>query len=490
MRRTARALLAASLLACALPRCRAEEPEPPPPEPPRFLVDRLAAGVEVGWFSSDELEYLTRIHFDFPFFVARHKGLYVRGNLASSISEVEQRKVFRLDVEDADYLFEAGARDYLSPAIAIAAFAGQQGSETLDGPGSARARYVGFGAQSSSFPRPGGESRFDWKLDLARVFETQETDADWMVRGDALWDAVRLQRSAIGLDLSFDALIDNGDWETDWWVGPRWSFDLANGIRTSLFARWLHSRNPLGVGATGLHVGFSYSEGAYRGPREGRFPDVHGVLAAGYGDERSPATLDVRSILPPFTIAQRPSRAVIGVEANTMVGTGPDEAWYDLSGGVETELTPVLVASAAVRHRSYHVMAADAGPARDINSLQVLVMSSGWDFSDRTPGRLIPHKLTWPGRVDWVAGPSWLISTSLESDPRWLGTAGARWSFPAGSKVQPFILAWGDFGEASRARAAAGVALPIDMTISAEYRRETLLTGRNHSASLMVSLYY
>ena len=466
-------------------------PQTPPPEPPAFLVDRLAAGVSASWYSSDSLRYLTRVHFDFPFFVARHKGLYVRGALSSSISRIENRKYFRLEVEDVDYLFEAGARDYLTPRVAVAIFAGQQGSDNLDRAGSAHARYLGLGAQSSTFPRPGGASRFDWNLNVGSVLQTQQIDAHWMVRGDALWDALRLEHSSVGLDLSFDSLIEAGRWETDWWSGPRWSFDLNNGIRASLFARYLHSRNPLGVGASGLQLGFSYAEGAYRGAHTGPFPDVRGILAAGYGDDRSPATLDVHAVSPPFHIAGRPSLIAIGVDANTLVGRGPDEAWYDLSGAVESEVSARLVASAGVRHRSFHVLGESSSASRDLNLLEAVVHSPGWDFSNRTPGSLVPEAVErWPGRVDWIAGASWVISSSLAADPRWLGSAGAQWTLPRLGRVQPFLLGSGDFGEVSRIRLAAGIALPIDMTITAEYRRESLLLTDRRTTGIVFSLYY
>src|SRR2546422_4599786 len=50
----------------------AQQPEPPqgseaalPPQPPvaspRFLIDRLAAGISFGWLSSESLRYLARI---------------------------------------------------------------------------------------------------------------------------------------------------------------------------------------------------------------------------------------------------------------------------------------------------------------------------------------------------------------------------------------------------------------------------------------------
>lgn len=465
-------------------------PPQPPVASPRFLIDRLAAGISFGWLSSESLRYLARIHFDFPFFVAQQKGIYVRGSLSSSISRIESAKIFRFQVEDVDYLFEAGTRDYLSSRVAVAAFVGQQGSENLDRPGSAWVRYVGLGAQSATFPRPGGGSRLDWNLNIGGVFQRQGIGGDWVARGDVLWDALRLRRSAVGADMSFDSLIFSRAWHSDWWLGPRWSFDLANGIRASLFAHYLHSGNPLGVGASGVQIGLNYAEGAYSGPREGTFPDVRGVLAAGFGKHRSPGTFDLQADFPPFLIKSRNALSFVDVDAETYVGSGPDNVLYKLTGGLEVELTPAIVAGGYLRHRSYHLLAQN-GSSRDINLLQTGLRSRGWDFSDRAPGHLLASPpARWPGAIAWSLGAAYVLSSSLVEEPRWIGDAGFRWDGPAARGCHPYLLASTDAGEVSQARAAVGLILPTDMTLSAEYRRDTLLRGQKDQLVLVLSLYY
>jgi hypothetical protein len=475
-------------------------PAPPPPKPSAFLVDRLAAGAYFAWLSSDSLRYLGRIHFDFPFFVARQKGLYVRGRLDASLSSIERERLLRFRVKDADYLFELGARDYLSSRTAVAAFVGQQGSENLDQPGSAWVRYAGLGAQSASFPRPGGENRLDWNLNVAPVIDQQSIDASWVVRADILWDAVRFRGSSLGLDVSMDTIVYEAPgkpthhWGNDWRFGPRWSFDLDNGIRASLFAQYLHSHNPLGVGASGTMLGFSYTEGAYRGPRQDRFPDVRGTLAAGLGDDRSPGTFLLEAYFPTFSLAGRPATALVAADANILAGRGPDNAFYILSAGVDLELPHDLVGGFFLRHRSYDVLGESGGESVDLNMVEAGVRTAGWNFSDRTPGQLVSSSGDgWPGSLEWTLGAAYILSSSLPGEePQWIGRGGIRWDLPAVRQgVVPYLLVSGDAGEVSRARAGVGLTLPVDMAVSAEYRRDNQIQGEDKDeVALVFTLYY
>lgn len=471
----------------------------PSGEQPRFLVDRLAAGASFGYFSADTLDFLAQIHFDFPFLVARQKGAYVRGSLSSSISSIQggissQSLSFR--VEDIDYLFEAGARDYLSSRIAVAAFLGQQGSENLDRPGSAWIRYAGLGAQSASFPRPGGDSTFDWNLELGAVLDETglSKDADWTLRGDVLWDALLLERSRLGLDLSFDSLVLSGDWRSDWRAGPRWSFDLSNGIRASLFAQYIHSRNPLGVGADGVQIGLNYSEGAYRaGGRSSSLPDVRGTLALGAGVDRYPSLFDVEAVMPPFTVWGRPSRVYVDLETNSLVGKGNDSFHFRTESGMDVSFTPSIVGGVSFEHRSYHRLAKETSNVSELNLLRAGVRSPGWEFSDRSPGRLIPDaRSRRPFRLEWLAQAEYLLSSTLRGNGGWLGHAGVRLDLPSpGVGFTPFVLADVERGAADTLRAGVGLTLPVDMTVSAEYRMEDQLRTRDKSETLLIfSLYF
>ncbi len=476
-----------------------ETPAPPAAQtPPRFFIDRLAAGGSFGYYTSDRLRYLSEIHFDFPFLVVRQQGAYLRGSLSSSISRINgflESDSLSFRVEDVDYDFEAGARDYLTPRIAIAAFLGQKGSENLDRPGSAWARYAGLGVQTATFPRPGGEKDFDWNLSVGKVFSRRglEKGADWRVEGDMLWDALRFEDSSVGLDLSFDSLVADGDWQSDWRSGPRWSFDLQNGIRASLFARYIHSRNPLGVGTSGWQFGLDYSEGAYRTPREGPFPDVRGRMEIGAGSDRSPAALRVESIFPPFHIAGRDSRILLSTEANSLVGRGPDTFQTNLGAGLAWDALDWMTAEGLFEHRGYHTLSEDIPFVAELNLISVEARSPGWEWEDRTPWRLDPRgSRAWPGSLAWHGRSGWLLSSTDSGRDRWSAGAGARWDLPEfAPEWRPFVIADAEFGASERRRYAIGIATPVEMTISAEYRSDHDLASADPTEYLLsVTLHY
>jgi hypothetical protein len=483
----------------------------PTREAPRYLLDRLAAGASLGYFDTHPGRILSRINFDFPFLVIRRKSLYVRGELQSSTvktGETIQLGSFTqaFQAQDLEYLFEAGARDYLNNRVAISAFVGQQGREELDRRGYAWLRYFGLGFESVGFPRPGGEHRFEWRLALGPSLQEAGSyvpvdggapvplKADAFVRGAFLLDLWRTKGYSIGLDVSIDTIFEGHHDLTEYRIGPRWTLPLQNGVRFALFSEYIHSGNPLGqAGLQGWNFGVKYAEGAYTGPRTQTLPDIRGVLALGTAWDRGFGRLDLDLSSPEFRIAARSARVFANLDANAVAGSGVDTLFYIATAGADVQVSPRIVLGADFYHRSNHGIGESAGGSTSVNMFQAIARTNGWDYADRSHGRLMPGPdVSWTDRIEGFLAPGYATDSSFENGTGLDLQAGLRVDLlPRSSSVVPFVRLFADWGGADLVEASAGITTRQNLAIEARYRRDEQYLGDEHSDTLLlVSLFF
>ena len=472
----------------------------PTREPRRYLLDRLAAGASVGYFNSEENRVLSEIHFDFPFLLLRQKSIYVRGALETSTVKTGDR--FDTDAFDAQaisYLIEGGIRDYLSNRVAIAAFVGLQGGQPLDGghdpllPGTASYRYVGFGIESAGFPRPGA-NRFEWRLAAGPTFAEEGVEGTFFVRGAFLWDILKTERWALGIDGSFDSLFDGSQGQTEYRVGPRWSLPLANGMRFALFAEWIRGQNPtLQIGQQGWNFGVRYQEGTYAGPRDSDLPDIRGVLTFGRGSDRGIGRFALDLYSPGFRLFGAPSWVFADLDANILGGTGTDTLYYIAVAGLEMQVAPRLVVGPRAYHRSNHTVGSGPTKAENLNIVQAALRTPGWDYADRIPGRLMPGPdARWYDRIEGIVAPGIVTGSTFTNARSWDVQAGARFDFMRRDrKIVPFARAFGEWGDVARREVSFGIATRQSLVLELQYRRDSQYLGDDdEDLFLMGSLFF
>jgi hypothetical protein len=472
----------------------AAAPTPGTPEPPAsgsgdasetaskaYLLDRLAAGASLGYYTSDNAQILSEMHFDFPFLVFRQKSVYVLGRIETqTVKTGSGIAADDFQAQDVNYLFEAGARDYLNNRIAIAAFVGQEGRKELDTPGSASVLYAGVGFESTGFPRPGGRERFEWRVAIGPTFDEEGVESDLLFKGAVLYDLWRGERSSVGIDGSFNSLFDGTQGQTEYRVGPRWTLPLPNGIRASLFAEWIRGRNPLLLeGSEGWDFGFKYDEGAYAGPHTMTLPDIRGVLLAGAGADHWISRFDLDLSSPEFRIAGASSRVFANLDANTRFGEGPDNLWYIASAGLLAEVIPRVQIGPVLYHRSNHTVDGDPTTPTDLNIVQFAACTPGWNYANRLPGRLMPETgATWFERIEAALIPGVVTSSDLDDASSWDLQAGVRVDLTSREgPVTPFVRAFAEWGGDQRREFSAGIATPHNLVFELLYQSDSQYFG-------------
>lgn len=480
-----------------------EEDAPAPPhESRKYLLDRLAAGASLGYFNAGPSSILSEIHFDFPYLVIRRKSLYVRGSLqtltvrtGSGLTLDNYDDSFR--AQDIDYIVEAGARDYLNNRIAIAAFIGQEGREQLDQPGTLYLRYVGLSFESVGFPRPGGPSRWEWRLAIGPAIGREVIEADAILDGAVIWDVWRGERYSLGVDGSFKSVFDDLHGQTEYRVGPRWTFPMRNGIRAALFAEWIRGRNPLDVtlGAQGWNFGFKYAEGAYSEPHTEALPDVRGVLSLGRGESRGLGRFALDLSSQEMHVGASPAWIFASLDANAVAGTGVDNLFYVAAAGIDAEVHPRAVFGPRLYHRSNHTVGESSSGSRSLNMVQLSLRTPGWEYTDRLPGRLMPGPdERWSDRIEASLAPGLVTDSSFSEGRSWNLQAGARIDLvPRARAVVPFARLYGEWGrgDVDRREVSIGISTRQNLVVELSYRRDDQLFGRDHrDVFLTVSLFF
>lgn len=486
----------------------AREGEDAPLAPPvvrrrTYLLDRLAAGASLGYFTADQARFLSEIHFDFPFVVLQQQSIYVRGGFETSTVKTSSRlRADSFQVQDIEYLVETGARDYLNNRLAIAAFFGQQGRRQLDGqqtpnrPDSISLRYVGVGFESAGFPKPGGD-RFEWRLAAGAVLHPVGTSGDAVLRGAFLYDLWRFRKSSLGIDGSFDSLFDGLSGKTEYRVGPRWTFPLPNGVRATLFAEWIRGNNPLLLDTLqGWNFGFRYAEGAYEGPHTQILPDVTGVLTFGRGNERGFGRLDLDLASPEIRLFSKPWHVFGNLDANVVGGTGVDNLYYVASLGIDAGITNRFVLGPHIYHRSNHTLGGDPNKPTTLNIVQISLRTNGWDYANRLPGTLMPEtKGGWLGRVEGCVVPGLVTNSAFTNASSWDLQAGGRIDLlPRDRAFVPFVRLFGEWGgvdRVDRREISTGFTTRQNLVIEVRYRRDSQYFGEDvKDVFLAGSLYF
>lgn len=478
-----------------------ESAEHKSPPPRLYLLDRLAAGASVGYFSADKAQILSEMHFDFPFLVIRQKSIYVRGNLETvTVRSEGHRGTDSFQAQSLEYLTEGGVRDYLSNRVAIAAFFGLQGRRDLDGgtepgeSGTHAAQYLGLGFESAGFPRPGGPDRFEWRLAIGPVFETQGVEGDFFFRGAGTYDLLRSGRHAFALEATFDSLFDGTHGQTEYRVGPAYSIGLQNGVRASIFAHWIRGENPLLLeGEQGWNFGLRYTEGAYAGPHTMRLPDVRGVLGFGRGSDRGFGRFDVDLSSPEFTLFSQPARVFGNLDANSVGGSGPDTLYYIAQAGLEVEVLPRLLTGVRLYHRSNHSTGDDPVVPTSMNLIQGVAQTTGWDYSDRLPGRLYGNEAAhWYDRIEGSFVPGIVTGATFSEAQSWDIQGGLRFDVMSRSHpFVPFVRVFGEWGDVRLREASIGLTTPQNLVIDLRYRTDSQDFGElRRDIFLGVSLYF
>jgi len=477
----------------------------PEARPRPYLLDRLAAGASLGYFTAEKARVLSEIHFDFPFIVLQQQSIYVRGTFeTSTVKTGDKLRADSFQAQDIEYLVEAGARDYLNNRLAIAAFLGQQGRRQLDGqeapdpdrPDSISLRYLGIGFESAGFPKP-GKDRFEWRLAAGAVIHPEGVEGDFVLRGAFLYDVWRFRSSSIGIDGSFDALFDDLSGQTEYRIGPRWTFPLPNGVRATLFAEWIRGNNPLLLDTLqGWNFGFRYAEGAYAGPHTQILPDVTGVLSFGRGGERGYGRLALDLASPEFHLFTMPTHIHANLDANVVGGTGIDNLYYVATAGIESSLSRRFVLGPQIYHRSNHTLGGDPNRPTTLNIVQFGARTNGWEYADRLPGSLMPQtEGGWLGRLEACVVPGLVTNSAFTNASSWDVQAGARFDLlPRDRPLVPFVRVYGEWGgvdRIDRRELSGGFTTRQNLVIEVRYRRDSQYFGEDDTDVFLAgSLYF
>jgi hypothetical protein len=346
----------------------------------------------------------------------------------------------------------------------------------VDADGSAFVRYVAAGAESRV---PSGRGLY-WNGILGGVLDDHGVSADAMARGVLRWDVYGTATGwdGLGIDLEVNGLFAGGTFDADIELGPHYAFTFSGHDRLTLFAHYLDSDNPLGLGVSGVLVGFEYSDGPGGPASRLQPPAVHGRVAVGAGGDRTAGRLALNFEFPPFGDA---GWLAAEFDVNALGGDDTDELYYFYRLGYEWEMWG-MATGAYFYHRSNHQIS-DANPeVTSINVLEFGVETPSWRGPVNGPGRS-----RW-GRLDWIAHGGAFLSSSFGEERRWWIRGGGRWTLPLNAgRFVPLIEAEIEQGDVVRYTVAAGVAGPWGTVLQVKYLEDDQFFGDDSSAFLVVA---
>ena len=439
--------------------------------------DGPSAEGSLAWISSDRLSLIGTISADVPIAESGRWRVAVAARAMTAIERVASS--FTFVVDRVSYTAQLSARRVFARGDALELFAGEQGVEQVDAPGSARVRLVGAGWESPGYRRAFGPFGWSGRVSAAPVLEHHGVDAFFSASGAVryLHKTTRRRGIAVGADATVDALFGR-DGGADVAIGPRMEFDLAGDRRFGVFLRWQRARNPLGVSADGLLLGFDFAEGSYsEGPRPVP-PEISGSCFAGTGEERrGVARLDLHVASPPFLSG---TYAEIEVAGNILTADDLNDLYYTYDVGVAHPLSSWR-AGAWFHHRSNHVAGGLNETVTSINVFEGGVDSAGWDRAE-------PSGLTGrAGSLDARLRAGWLIDSAFPGDARWHARGGARWAFPALRRVRFYLSADFERGRVAASRYAAGALLPRGWDLRIEVLHDEQLFSADPRARVVLA---
>ena len=455
---------------------------------PPLAPQTPAAGGTLAWVFDGELELIGDMRVDLPYTVDRRRILYLSLDARTTIEQAASDFAFL--VQDLDYTVDLGIRTRLGPfdEQPVSLFVGQWGTERVDSDGQPFVRYVGVGAESAGFRAL--KDGLQWQVAAGAVVEEREVRADAIFKASARLHprATRSRRDGrasggfrkhLGLDVETDALIDDGELRADWRIGPNLSIALAGKRRLSLFAHYLDSDNPLGLGTSGVLVGLDFSEGGDGfSPGNLSRPDIGGSIMAGGGEGRLASQFVLRMTSPPFG---RHLHGVLEIDANILTADDTGEIYYLYHFGIERHSGARAVYGVYFYHRSNHQLAEpNLVGITFLNVVEIGAETSGWG----RPGTGAAAR--WRD-FDGRLRVGYLTNGTFGEDRRWHARGGIRWTPLRGHAWGPFLLAEGEVGEIHRQLYGLGVTNDENLELRLEYRKDDQYFGRDQTAVLLTT---
>ncbi len=444
--------------------------------PSRAGDDGAYAKGSLAWVSSDRLDLVGDVSAEIPFGTA---GPWRFATFLRAVTAIQKSTSdFTFIVDRVSYEARFLARRPIGSAGQLEVFAGELGMSLVDEPGRARVRVAGLGWESPGFHDAFGPFGWSGAIRGGAVVEHSGVDASAVVSGEVRYLAhLPSARMGIGGDATVDALV-GADGGADVTVGPRYEIDLTGERRFGVFARWLRSRNPLGIEADGWLAGFDFAQGPNAGRERPAPPEIFGAAATGVGDDRRALVrLDIHVVTPPFlggTIAE------VEVDGNVLTADDRNDLFYLYDVGIAHALD-AWRAGVWFFHRSNHVLDGANPEIASINVLEAGIESGGWDRAE--PGGFQGRA----GYFDARLRAGWLIDSTFGQDESWHARAGARWSSPPLGATHVYASAQVERGDVGGSAYSVGALLPRGWDLRLEARHDEQLFAADKRAKLFIA---
>lgn len=465
MRRSA--LLAPAALSALLVAASAVAAEPPAPE---------ASGA-LSWIDSDKLDLVGVLAARVPVVSAGPYEAVVDARAVTAIRKTTAEATFL--VEQVGYRLALGARRALAERGAMTFGVAERGAVLVDAEGRARVRLVTAGWETQGARLASGPSGWSGGVEGGVVLSHDAIDVTGSLGGRVRW-LHPVGSFLVGVDGDVDALL-GADGGTDASGGVLAELPLGGDRRLGLTLRWLHGRNPLGLGTDGVMAGFDVTQGIAAPAARPVPPDVSGLLAGGGGDQSALSRLLVRVASSPFL---QGTFVAAEVDANVLTASTGNELFYLYDAGVAHPVGR-LIAGGWFYHRSNHLLDHANDAVTSINVFEGGIETPGYGKAE--PGLPLGRA----GGLDARLRAGWLASSAFGEEVRYNVRGGVRYSSP---DLSPDVRLYAAFefeaGDADRAIAAIGTSLPRGWDVRIETRHEEQLFGREDRSLMGVATLY
>jgi hypothetical protein len=426
----------------------------------------------LAWVFAEDLDLVGSMRADLPAALSSRATLFVA---AEADTAIERAQGLSFRVGHLGYVLETGVRLGAEGAPRVSLLAGVRGRDLVDDRGRSQVRYAGAAVETSGFRRAAAAAPLEGHLTVAAVVDELGVKADALLRAEARL-SLPWERYSVGADLRIDGLVGSGRLRADLRGGPRIDLPVAGDRRLAFFLHYLRSRDPLGLGIDGLLLGLDFSEGSGApAGTQSLAPDLSGRLGAGAGGDRRAGQFRILARFPEVGGAVWP---VFDVDAHLVTSYEIDELYYLYHLGLERSRSGGIE-GIYWYHRSNHQLGRFSDRVTSVNVLEVGRETLGWDGAG--------FERADRGRLDWRLRAGALLQSSFGYDTRLWLRGGLRWSIPAPwHRASPYVAAEGEFGDAGRRMAAAGVALSGGRDLRIEYRRDAQWYGEDRDALLVL----
>lgn len=321
----------------------------------------------------------------------------------------------------------------------------QRGIAAVDRKGHRWLRSLELAAQSAEWRSGSDDELLQWRLAIGSVFDQQTLDHDAVLEAGA---RLLLLGTPFGFEFKGSSLIGGTQTGSEWQLGPTYRIRMAGNDdnRLTLFAAWLESDSPLGLGESGFLAGVEF-EGLGRGPQLSP-PEIAGTVGFGYGeDQRAAAQLKLHIESP--AIAKR-WRGVLEVDAHTLSADDTTELYYLYHLGVE-RFDRGMIYGGYFYHRSNHQVDNPAGLSGIVTSINVAEV--GWETDGwRSGGAGGTRRPRWGLEARLRVG--WLIDSAFGETRNWHARGGVRWR--SNLPLSPYVHLEFEDGDVGRRLYALG----------------------------------